>query len=68
MKTALIIWVLLSAPISLSAVGWGLFLIYSEAGLIVFAICCVSLITSALGIAAILDKHSPLPPRRQDAR
>lgn len=64
MKTALIIWALLSAPISLTGMGWGLSLIYRDAGLAVFLVICLSLFTSAIGIASILDTLKPLPPRK----
>lgn len=68
MKTALIVWTLLSAPISLFALGWGLLLIYREAGMAFFLIASVAVFTSALGIASLLDKRQPLPSRKQDAR
>lgn len=56
MRTLLILAVALCAPLSMFVVGWGLFLIYEEAGLVFFVISCVSLIVTFAGIALAIDE------------
>lgn len=68
MKTALIIWVLLSAPVTLIGMGWGLTLIYRTAGLGPFLVFCVSYFTAGVAVASILDKRQPLPTRKANDR
>lgn len=57
MKNLVIIWVLLSAPLALAVTGWGLILIYREAGMVAFLLCCAVIFTAALGIATLFDKR-----------
>lgn len=57
MRNILALWVLLCAPAAMFVMGWGLMLIYREAGLLAFVICCAVMFTAALGIASLLDKH-----------
>lgn len=60
-----ILWILLQAPIGLFTIGWGLKLIFREAGLVIFGICCISMFTIALGLLWRLDileaRHHPRP-------
>jgi len=56
MRTLLIAIVMLCAPLSMFVVGWGLFLIYEEAGTVVFVISCASLIVTFAGIALAIDE------------
>lgn len=57
MRNLVIIWVLLSAPLALAVMGWGLILIYREAGMVVFLLSCAVMFTAALGIATLFDKR-----------
>jgi len=57
MRNLLALLVLLNAPFALGVMAWGLILIYHAAGLALFFICCGSLITAALGVATLLEKH-----------
>ena len=57
MKTALIVWVLLSAPASLAVIGWGLILILEATNLGVFAACCAVIVTGVLAIASLTDRR-----------
>lgn len=67
MKTAVIVWVLLSAPVALFTVGWGLKLIFDAAGMVVFMLCCASIATAGLSIASLLDsRETPHSPPRAD--
>lgn len=68
MKTALIVWVLLSAPLTLFYMGWGLSLVYREAGMGAFLLGCVSMATGGLGLASLLDKHQPPQNQKQGDR
>lgn len=54
---------LMCGPVFLGGVAWGFYLI-SEQSLLAFALICFATIIVTLGIAMILDKHSPLPPRQ----
>jgi hypothetical protein len=68
MKTLLIVWVLISAPISLFVIGWGLSLIYEEAGMLALVLSSAALITCLLGVLSLLDRHQPPPSQRQADR
>lgn len=57
MRNLLALWVLLCAPAALFVMGWGLMLIYREAGMAAFLVSCVVMFTAALGIASLLDKN-----------
>lgn len=57
MRNLISLLILLNAPISLAVLGWGLVLIFHAAGLAVFLLCCLSLITAGLGIASLLDSQ-----------
>jgi hypothetical protein len=56
MRTLLIIWILLSAPLTVFYIGWGLMLVYETAGMGAFLFGCVSLFTGFLAIAHLFDK------------
>ena len=66
MKTIVIIWVLISAPLSLGVIGWGLTLIFHQAGMVAFLFSCVVLFTGALAVAALIDeaRQTRTPPQR----
>lgn len=66
MRTALILWILLSAPAALFVIGWGLMLILDAAGLLAFVLSSAVLATAFLGIASLLDSRQPptIPPQR----
>jgi putative copper export protein len=55
-------------PIFISGLGWGFFLISQTAPLWLFALFCFSGVVVALGLATLLDRQSPLPPRRSSDR
>lgn len=59
---------LLCAPIFLGSVAWGFYLIAQKAGLVVFVICCISAIVTALGIALQLDSLEQKQNRQPGAR
>lgn len=59
---AAVVVVLLSAPIFLGSLLWGFALLYEVVPLWVWAVQCASGMIIALGLAALLDKRSPLPP------
>lgn len=52
-----LVWIYVSAPITLFATTWGLKLIYEAAGPVIFLIACASYVTSALGIAFLFDSR-----------
>lgn len=58
----LMVLALLSAPVTLFGIGWGLSLIY-EKSVVAFLVICASMTVSALGLAQLLDTRNPLPPR-----
>lgn len=53
----LIVFVLLSAPVTLFTVGWGYMQVYDQFGLVPFLIACACGFTSFLGIASLIDKE-----------
>ena len=52
----LILFVMLCAPAAIYFLGWGLYLIYEEAGVWVFLAACASFIVVFLGIALAIDE------------
>lgn len=67
MRNLLYLWILLSGPGALFVLGWGLKLIYREAGLAVLMVCSAVVVTAGLGLASLLDTRRPLPnPQRRD--
>lgn len=68
LRSAAMILIALSLPVSLFTLGWGLVLIIGEAGLVVGAICAASLITVFLGTARLIDKRHPPCLMQSDPR
>ena len=68
LKNLALMFILLSAPITLGGIGWGYYLISQTAPLAVFMIICASTLIVALGFANLLDTRNPLPTRPQDHR
>lgn len=68
LRSAAMILIALSLPVSLFTLGWGLVLIIGEAGLVVGAICAASLITVSLGTARLIDKRHPPCRMQSDPR
>ena len=68
MRTIAIVWVLLSAPLAMGSIGWGLSLIFQTAGFLPFFLCCASVFTAALGVASLIDNPPPQPRRPQADR
>ena len=67
MRNLLYLWILLCGPGALFVLGWGLKLIYREAGLGVLMLCSAVIVTAGLGLASLLDTRRPLPnPPRRD--
>lgn len=64
MRTIFIALILISGPAFLGVMGWGLFLIWKATNLAVFVVCCAVVLTAGAGVASVLDKHQPLPPRK----
>ncbi|SLN64021.1 hypothetical protein ROA7450_03371 [Roseovarius albus] len=53
---AAIVVVILSAPIALFFMGWGLLQVYHQMGMIAFLGACVSYFIGSLGLASLVDK------------
>lgn len=54
-RNILILLVLLNVPVSLFVLGAGLLLIYKSAGIVVFALSCVSMFIAVMSVLARFD-------------
>lgn len=57
LQNLLIGFVLISGPVCLGSIAWGLRLILEQVPLAVFLLICASYVSVALGIAALFDKR-----------
>lgn len=57
LKNIALLVILLSVPVMLFTYGWGMLLLYKEAGLFVFIPACVAHIIGWIGIGSLLDSR-----------
>lgn len=57
LKNIALLVILLSVPVMLFTYGWGMILLYREAGFAVFLPACVAHIIGWIGIGSLLDSR-----------